>query len=308
MLKRWMAVALVLCALGLSAAGVKPARAENPKTFRFVLWTTEEKTPPQVNDLIKRLVTLVFEKIGAKVKIEVMPREKALAAIRANRVDVVPLWQSDYADLVRGGKKLTPLVTTSPQGHLKDYRCVILPKNSPAKGVKDLRGKHVLRPMSFSDYVGDRWFLQQKGINMPLSKFFGPMVPMAQLGGLTSIEAVAAGKLDGAFVGVSTINLMNYAKPAVLKKVRQVDCHELPWPNMPVVWVGKPDPKLLKKLYDVLQRHDSYPEFKQLKPILKIVKQQLFIVSEKDYAPMVGTFNKARRDGWDREFKALGGR
>lgn len=303
--------AVILLAAGLLAAGLLAFARRVPaqqtgKTYTYALWPTYGKNSKQMNDLVKHIITLLFKNMGEKVNVIEMSKQEAYAAAAKGKVDFVLLYQDDYVEMVNAKKNIHPVLTAAPRGHIREYRCLIVPKVSPAQSLKDMKGKVFPKPQNYSEYVSLRYDLKQNGVNMPLGSFFSGFVPAE--GDFQAVQLVSEGKTDGAVVSLGTYNFVKFANGAITKKLNARDCHELPWPSAPIVWVGTPDQKSLKKLYDVLANVENIPEFKQLKPMLNVVQAQFYLVADKDYTQMVKIFNQGKKDGWATEFKKLTGK
>lgn len=297
---------LVLAAVSaLAFALSRPSAAQTPsgRVFVYVMAKSETKQAKQTYDLYRRIINLIFQKMGEQVNIIELPRNQIVPAAKAGKFDFTLLPQADYVELVNAGRNITPVLAMTPKGHIMEYRCVVVPKDAAYDGPQSLRGKRILKPFDLSSYYGLRWFIKSGGADMPLDKFFSALVPFGDES--MAIDAVANGKLDAAVVSAAVVDFKKYADSTSLKKVTVTGCHELSWPSGPIVWVGTPDPAKLQKFYDVIRHLDTFPEFRQFKPILNIVKIQFYLVAKKDYAEMVKTFSAAKKNGWAAEFARL---
>lgn len=299
-MKRWIAVSGLFLGVLFCCGG---ARGQSGKPFTYAMVEVTGSQSKQTYDLYRKIINLIFEKMGEKVNVVEMSREKIRAGAKSGKVDFTLLPQSEYVDMVNAKVSVEPVLTMTPRGHMTEYRCFVVPKSSGYSGPADMKGKKLPKPDSAGEYYALRWFLKSKGIDMPLEKFFDGYVPTMQEA--DAFAAVAAGKLDIADVSAALVDFQKYANSGILKKVNVVDCHDMPWPSGPIVWLGKVDQEKLKKFYDVIPKLDSYPEFKQFKPILNIVKLQFYLVAKKDYAEMIKTFNAAKKNGWEAEYNRI---
>lgn len=299
--------ALLVALLLAPLAVIAQTDQSTGKTYTYALWTPNGKKTSTTNEFVKRLVELMFKAMGENVRFVYMSRDEAMKSVRAKKVDITYLWQSDYLSMLDAGVEVHPILTVTSRGHLKDNMCVVVAKDFPYTGVGDLRGKRYIVPQNFWDYVGFRWYLSSKGFNMPLDKFFGQMVSMSAES-TDVVSAIADGKLDADIMADQTVNFFKFANASILKKIKMADCAEWPWPGAPVVWVGKIDPKFQKKFYDVLSRLQTLPEFQQLKPTLNLIKAQMNLVNEKDYAGMRKTYADAKKNGWIAEYNRIAGK
>lgn len=294
-------VAIVgLCSVPVWSAGAK--KAAGGKVYIYGLWNMMGKNP-QYETLIKRSVNLLFDKMGEKVRIQPMSQSQAYAAIRNRKVDFTTLNQSDFVKMKLKGVEVHPAIATSVVGHVNEFKCLVVPKSSTAKKITDLKGKRFAVGNNEGDYFGDRWYLKSKGADVTLSKFFSKVLIVDD--DITTLRYVIQGKADGAMVSKLSLNFQKLIDSGALRKVREVECTEFPWPGAPVVWVGKPDKVLTKKMYDVLAKLETYPEFKQLKPLLtNTLKMKLNFVSDADYNKLMGMYRTGIKNHWDKEFAA----
>lgn len=297
---RGFVLAFLVASAILAGAMVRGSAQEN-KEYIFALWPTMGKQSSKMNDLLKQMVDLMFQKMGEKVRVIEVTREQALQDVMSGKIDFTYLPNENYVEMVNRKKPVHPILTVTPRGHIKDYKCFLVLKTSPYTKVEDLAGKRLPVSDNVGDYIAMRWYLKTKGVDEPMAKYFSQLVPLDDE--LTGIEYLISGKLDAAYIGLGNYNLQKYTNASLLNKLKQIDCHELPWPNSPVVIVGDPDPKMYKKLYDVMANLDSFPEMKRFKPVLNMTQSQIYLVKDKDYDDTVKIYNQAKKSGWIDEYK-----
>lgn len=300
----FITAALILGALLYSS---RPAAAqEQPAGKEYIFALQVLSGNSQGDDFVKKLLNIVFTKMGEKVRIVPMTKDQMVKAIMAKKVDFANITQWDYWELVGKKAEIHPVITVGPVGKLKDSRCIAVPKGAPYTNFKGLQGKSFALSKDIGDFIGYRYIMEDNGITVPMKKFFGSIVPINESG--QTLDLIAAGKVDAGIVGQSTLNYRKFQNSSLVLKSKFYDCQDLPWPNAPIVWVGKPDPKKLKKLFDVLSNIETYPEFKSFKPVLNAIKNQLYIVTDKDYAEMLRIFDSAKKKGWIAEYQSIVGK
>lgn len=307
-MKRCLIPVVLLVSLCVMLAGSKPAAAQQAggKTFTFGLWDAMGKQSAQLNEFIKKIVTLVFSKSNNTVQFVNLTQDGIRKAVAAKKVDFTYLPVGDYVELVDAGREIHPVFSPGAKGHVRDNLCLIVKKDAAYTGLPGLAGKTAVLPSVLGDFIGQRYFLESKGMNKPIDKFFSKATIVPDEGG--AISSVGDGKVDVAVVSERGFNFMRFANGSIAQKVKIAECSELPWPGSPVVWIGKPDPQVLKGMYDVMGHAESYPEFKQIKPILKLIQVQLNMVNEKDYDSAVRTYAAAKKKGWIAEFNRISGK
>lgn len=300
-MKRILALAVIFLLLGTAALHAAP----QGKTYKYGLWNMMGNQSTQYSDLIKKFVNLVFTKMGEKVQIVDMSKEQAYKAIDAKTIDFTTLLQVDYVEMANAGKNVHPVVTAAPLGHVKEYKCIITPKSDTYSKLADMKGKRFAQTHSLGDYYGNRWLLGSKGADAPLDRFFSQVLVVPD--DALAIQAVADGKADVSVVTASTMNFLRFAGSPALKKIKEAECIEFPWPGAPLVWVGKPDPVALKKLYDTMGQLETFPEFKQIKPLLNILKMRLNFVTDRDYDGLLKMHAQGKKNGWSKEYERIAG-
>jgi ABC-type phosphate/phosphonate transport system substrate-binding protein len=298
-----VAAFLTLCAAVPASAAAAAKPAAGGRTYVYGVWNMMGGANTQYNELIKKIVNLLFSKMNEKVKIVEMSQQEAYAAVRSKKVDFTTLFQSDYVDMLNKGYEVHPVITVSPLGRANESKCIVVTKGTSYSKPADLKGKRLATEQNQGNYVSIRWFFAQKGVDMPMGKFFGRV--MLVKNDAAALAALNAGKVDAGIVTRTSLNFQRFANSGVLSKLREAECFELPWPSSPVVWVGKPDPKAIRKLYDVLGRIESYPEFAQMMPLLKTLKLRLTFVTEKDFAALMKISREGSKKGWVKEYNNL---
>jgi ABC-type phosphate/phosphonate transport system substrate-binding protein len=303
-LKRIHALLLVsIACISLIAASALPARAQQSgKVYTYALRQSLGNQGTQLNDLIKKIVSLIFDKMGEKVQFVTVQDKDLFRFISEKKADFIFLGHSDYMELLARGNEIHPVNTIGARGHMKEYRCMAVQKNSPFKAAADLQGKSFAMPPSLGDYIGLRWYLEAMGLGTP-DKVFGGFVRVPDEA--AALAALGEGKIDGAFVSQTSYDFLKFFNTTLSKKVRLLDCRELPWPTSPVVSIGKLDPVAMKKFYSVLSHIDTYPEFQQLKPILNVVHTQLYLVTDKDFEGIKKLFAQSKKNGWAADYERM---
>lgn len=306
MIRRLTLLAAVLC-LSLSLAGAgfaaAPAAPAGGRVYTYGLWNMLGSQGTQYKEQMSWIINLIFNRMGEKVKVVDMTRDQALKGINNHTIDATALLQADYISLRESGKNIHAVITSSVKGHLNENKCLITLKKAPYTGVSDLRGKKFAIINNIADYLGVRSYFASRGVDEPLDKFFSQVIPYTE--DVAAFEAVKSGKADAAIASVTSMNFLKLANATELNKVKRQECVDFPWPGTPVVWVGNPDPGLLKKLYDVLKNATTYPEFKQRKPLFDLMQLQLNFITDRDYDNLIKLYGQAKKKGWIAEYNRI---
>lgn len=303
-MRKITAVLLLAAALLLTPQALSPARAAG-REYVVALWPLMGSMSKGYNDLMSRIITILFDKMGEKVKIVTnMTQDQAYSALKARKIDATLVLSADYTKMLASGASgLTPVITYADKGHRNETKCMLVRKDSTYQSYEDLRGKQIQAPYNQIEYTSLRWHLLQNKINEPLAKFFGGFLWSPD--DIDGVLAVSQGKGDAVLAHSGTINFYRFTNSAVINKLRPIDCFEMPSPGTAIVWSARLDPAFSKKFYDIMSGLNSFPEFKKYKPILDVMKTQLLLVTEKDYDGLVRLTEDSRKKGWDAEYQKL---
>lgn len=292
---------LLLC---MGAGITRPAYAVDKQgQYVFGLWPLMGSMTKSYNDIMKQIISLMFGKMNMKVVyVEFPDKEKAYQAIKTGKIDSTVMLNLDYAQAVAGGKlKLTPLITYAEKGRRNEYKCIMVPKDSTAKTLADLKGEKIVAPWDLTEYISLRWRMAAAGINDPPAKFFGGFVWDPE--DVAGVKTVSDGGAAAVMAHSGTLNFYRLGNASVVNKLRKIDCFEMPSPGTLFVWYGSMDKDMQKNFFDVLGAMNSFPEFRKFKPMLDTMKIQLLLVTEKDYEGLLKLLDEAKKKGWVAEYQ-----
>jgi len=158
------------------------------------------------------------------------------------------------------------------------YSYIIVPQNSPARKLDDLRGKSFAfsDPLSNSGKLVPEYILARKGESS--KTFFSKTVFSGSHD--KSILAVADNLVDGAAVDSLIWEYLNRIKPELTGKTR-ILLKSDPYPIPPFVVHPAIDPELKEKLRTILLNAHKTPKGKEL--LDKMMTEQLVPISDSDY-------------------------
>lgn len=141
------------------------------------------------------------------------------------------------------------LVAPEIAGSSKYRSYIIVPANSPAHFLNDLKGQTFAYtdPLSFSGRIAPQYMLKQAGYNP--SFFFSKTIYTYSHD--NSIKAVAEGLVEGAAVDSLIYDLTLSRRPELLDKIKIIDQSEEVG-NPPVVVSSQIDPELRARIKNVL--------------------------------------------------------
>lgn len=197
--------------------------------------------------------------------------------IRTGEVDLAFVCTSSY---LVGKKQFGMQLLAAPQvnGEVVYYAVIIVPADSSAKSLEDLRGKvfAYTDPISFTGRMYPTYLLQKAGED-PEEYFARTFFTYSHD---DAINAVAAGLADGASVDKLVLDYAIKRDPALAEKIQAI--HTSPPFGMPPVVVN-PDirPQLKAQLTDILLNTHLDPEGKYALQYLDY--DRFVVVSAEDY-------------------------
>lgn len=225
-------------------------------------------------DMNKRLIEYIGRKAG--VPVDIIQRktyQEVFDLIERRQVDIAFVCTVPY---IIGKEKFGMGLLAVPKADGKPlyYSYVIVPKNSPAKSIEDLKGKLYAYSdqLSNSGYLYPRYRLAKAG-HSP-EHFFRKWV--LTYSHTASVEAVSSGLVDGASVDSYIYNLIGAIHPELTGKTKIIEVSP-PFGFTPVVVRANFPPKLKSKIRSALVDMENDPEGKK---ILKELHLDGFIVGD----------------------------
>lgn len=172
-------------------------------------------------ELNERLIAYIEEKIGMPVSIvQRKTYQEVNDLIQQKKVDVAFVCSLPY---IVGKKKagMELLVVPKTKGKPLYYSYVIVPSDSLARSIEDLKGKlyAFADPLSNSGYLYPRYRLAKAGYAP--DEFFKRWIHTHSHS--ASIEAVSEGFVDGASVDSYIYDLMRVLRPEMIKKTKIIE-------------------------------------------------------------------------------------
>jgi phosphonate transport system substrate-binding protein len=234
------------------------------------------------------LLAYVGKKLGRRVEmVQFSTYDEMDTALERRDLDYAFICAGPYVrDHARFGVELL----AAPQSHGQPfyYAYVIVPAASPARTLADLRGKQ----FAFTDPKSNTGrlvpaYLVQREFGVSPENFFSGVRYLGSHD--TSIDAVSAGKVDGASVDSLVFDYVAARSPGRVKNVR-ILLKSPPYGIPPIVVNRGADPALRKRLRGVLLSMDSDPEGRR---ILDGIMVDRFIV------PVDANYNAVREmESW----------
>jgi phosphonate transport system substrate-binding protein len=186
--------------------------------------------------------------------------------LKSREIDGAIVCSGPYVD---GHKEfgLELLVAPKAYGGTVYYSYIIVPKDSPAKGLDDLKGKYFTftDPLSNTGKLVPEYLLARKGESS--KTFFSKTVFSGSHD--NSIKAVADNLVDGAAVDSLIWEYINKTKPKLTGKTR-ILLKSVPYAIPPFVVHPSLDPALKEKLRTILLNAHTKPKGKELLDKMKI--------------------------------------
>lgn len=243
----------------LSVRSAPPARGETPggsaEPLRFAV--APVITPRERLNAFYPLLEYLSERLGRPVRyVPARTYAEINEMMKFGSVDLALVCDYPY---VLGQEEGYMELLAIPQirGKVRYRSVVIVPADSPAKRVEDLRGKSFAfsDPISFAGRLAPTYMLWQRGTTP--ESFFGRTI--FTYSHANSIRAVARHLVDGAAVDSVVLDFMVGENPDLARQVRVIA--ESPESGMlPVVVRPKLDPALRERLRQVLLGVHRDPE------------------------------------------------
>jgi phosphonate transport system substrate-binding protein len=235
-------------------------------------------TPKEGFAYYRNFLDFIGEELGRPVEyVDAPSYEEINRMVETREIDGAIVCSGPYVD-GHGKFGMELLAAPKAYGGTVYYSYIIVPKDSPAKVLDDLKGKSFAfsDPMSNTGKLVPEYMLVRKGTNS--SKFFSKTVYSGSHD--KSIDAVAEKMVDGAAVDSLIWEYLNKIKPGVTGKTRillKSDAYAIP----PFVVHPDLDPALKQKLRTTLLTAHTKPKGKEL--LDKMMTEQFVPIDDKAY-------------------------
>lgn len=218
-------------------------------------------TPKEGFPYYREFLDYIGTELGRPVEyVDATNYEEINAMIESRDVDGAIVCSGPYVD-GHGKFGLELLAAPKAYGGTVYYSYIIVPRESPAKGLDDLKGKSFAfsDPLSNSGKLVPEYMLARKGTSS--KTFFSKTVYSGSHD--KSIMAVADRLVDGAAVDSLIWEYLNKTKPELTGKTR-ILLKSDPYAIPPFVVHPSLDPELKKKLRAILLNAHTQPKGKEL--------------------------------------------
>ncbi|MFP4357216.1 MAG: PhnD/SsuA/transferrin family substrate-binding protein [Puniceicoccaceae bacterium] len=194
---------LIGVGLGLSACGPDRSRSERPDTIRFA--DTGVEGIEEMRRAFHDFVSTMEEKTGLKVDFyPVSNRTIAAVALEAGDVDVVLAGPTEYL-FIKSRQNVIPIAAIERAEY---YSVIIVPSDSPARSLTDLRGKTVAfkNSGSTSGHVAPTAMFMEAGM-IEGEDYLGPQADRLRF------EMLHAGDVDAIAGGIKDFRRLEKERP-----------------------------------------------------------------------------------------------
>ena len=235
-------------------------------------------TPREGFAYYREFLDYIGTELGRQVEyVDATSYEEINAKLETREIDGAIVCSGPYVD---GHKKFGLELLAAPKAHggTVYYSYIIVPKNSPARRLEDLRGKSFAfsDPLSNSGKLVPEYLLARKGENS--ITFFSKTAYSGSHD--KSILAVADNLVDGAAVDSLIWEYLNRIKPELTTKTR-ILLKSDPYAIPPFVVHPSLDPELKKKLRNILLNAHTTPKGKEL--LAKMMTEQFVAIPDSAY-------------------------
>lgn len=239
--------------VSLSDPGRSQAPDSSSRALRIAI--SPMQSPQQSFDHYSGIFSLVGRRLGEPTElIQRQTYSEVVALLEHKRVDAALVCSGPYLQARRDfGAKI--LAVPRIAGHTTYRAAVIVPRDSPARGIGDLRGKTfaLTDPLSTSGMIFPAWLLRQRGTTT--ERFFGRVIFTKSHD--NSIAAVAEGLADGASVSGLVLADVERERPELARCLRVIE-RSPPFGNPPLIVHPDADPGLRRRIEAaLLHMHDD---------------------------------------------------
>jgi phosphonate transport system substrate-binding protein len=235
-------------------------------------------TPKEGFAYYRDFLDFIGDELGRPVEyVDAPSYEEINKMLETREIDGAIVCSGPYVD---GHRKFGLELLAAPKayGGTVYYSYIIVPRDSPAKVLDDLKGKSFAfsDPLSNTGKLVPEYILAKKGTDS--NRFFSKTVYSGSHD--KSIDAVAEKMVDGAAVDSLIWEYLSKIKPGVTGKTR-ILLRSDPYTIPPFVVHPSLDPELKQKLRTVLLTAHTKPKGKEL--LGKMMTEQFVPIADKDY-------------------------
>jgi len=235
-------------------------------------------TPKEGVAYYRSFLDFMGEELGLTVEyVDAPSYEEINKMLESREIDGAIVCSGPYVD---GHSKFGLELVAAPKayGSTAYHSYIIVPRDSPARGLDDLKGKAFAfsDPLSNTGKLVPEYLLARKGTNS--NKFFSKTVYSGSHD--KSIVAVAEKMVDGAAVDSLIWEYMNKTKPGLTGKTR-ILLKSDPYAIPPFVVHPALDPALKQQLRTILLNAHTKPKGKDL--LEKMMIEQFVPIDDKAY-------------------------
>jgi len=261
----------------LAALLLLPGLASAAEPFKIGL--AAMISPKETTAVYKEILDYVGEKLGRPVEmVQKKTYDEMDAALQKRELDVAFVCSGPYVrDHDRFGAEL--LVAPQSYGQPVYYAYIIVPKNSKAQSLADLKGKKFgfTDPKSNTGKLVPSYIVAKRFGKMP-EAFFSKVVFTYSHD--KSIVATANGEVDGASIDSLIYDYVAKKTPEVTKNTRIVE-KSPPYGIPPVIVNKNMDPALKAQIKDIFLKMHEDPKGKRI--LGEIFVDKFIVPQDKDY-------------------------
>lgn len=299
-------------AVGISVA-LLASRAGAVETLRFALPVESDTAGLKKNQLVdtfKKLFASIEKKTGVKIILDEVPayalgrklgiyghrvyNQEIMKRIKAKQVDVFLYNAEDYFLFPGFVEQTTPFASWTVAGKQYGSECLYVSPKSGIKSAANLKGKAI---GGLTSYVTIRQMLAQKGVDMPLTKFFGQF----------NYEPNSEAAIKELYSGKSATTHLNHQLKFYLSGLNAQNRGLVPIAcadNMPLYMVAHRkgiNPKTLQTLGALLITADRDPSLAQIKWFFLAFRGKFFLLPPTYLDGFKKVIATAKAKGWVKE-------
>ncbi len=255
--------------------------------------------------VISQKTGMSFDIIAEVYDYDESPSEKTYNMFKAKKADFAYIHSNEYAsNFDKYNKVMNPaMILVVNNSSSFDY-CLYARKDGPVKTLEDAKNY----TWGGSDTIMARVLLDEKGYDMPVSKFFKEVKFMDDIPITKAVEALAKGKIDcfsssRNFLAISG-NVMDSNGQKTVVMPREIACAK-----GPLNWIfvfGKNVPAAQAAMItQMLTSADRSPDFKNYRFLFMAIKGKFVKYNESDMARTRELARIEKAKGWDREKREL---
>lgn len=276
-----------------------PCFAENPadgRTYKLVVNLTQSSgMDSQARSIANTYTEALRNKTAINMDVVFMNDEKEIIReVESNNVDFVMSYNLDLPLKLLFEYDFDTRITFEVFGH-PPTACIYTKKYNPASSIEDLEGMKLMTYGILGEYYRLRFL-----VGRPPEDFFDPLLPFPEA--LSGIFALAFDKSDAIYADTRNIDLLEKTNPGPVKDIKVIACQE-DYLN-PFFFHSKDvPPDVLKEVIDFTVNVHNIEDFKNYRPLMKMMDFEWKKVSKKDFEQFYLDLKKADEEGWNEDFE-----